>query len=154
MKRLLKRHSSGHHYFSLKDEQASIPAVLFRYEAMRLRFRPENGMKVVARGRVSSFPRTGQVQLYVSELLPDGVGALQVAFDQLKARLQKEGLISSLWQESAEGLPPRKYYSITDRGMECLAAMEEEWGRLLQAVEELKGGVGDGADLGEVSGAD
>ena len=72
----------------------------------------------------------------------------------LLRRLQKEGLISSLWQESAEGLPPRKYYSITDQGMECLAAMEEEWGRLLLAVEELKGGVGDGADLGEVSGAD
>ena len=107
-----KRHSSGHHYFSLKDEQASIPAVLFRYEAMRLRFRPENGMKVVARGRVSSFPRTGQVQLYVSELLPDGVGALQVAFDQLKARLQKEGLFDEKRKKPLPAMP-RKIALVT-----------------------------------------
>ena len=64
-----KAHSSGHHYMSLKDEGASINAVMFRSDAMRLKFRLENGMKVIVRARVSSFPRTGQVQLYISEVI-------------------------------------------------------------------------------------
>lgn len=87
-----KFHSSGHHYMTLKDEGAAINAVLFRSEAARLKFRLENGMKVIARGRVSSFPKTGQVQLYLTELIPDGVGALGLAFEQLKRKLQAEGL--------------------------------------------------------------
>lgn len=87
-----KAHSSGHLYFSLKDEGAVLSAVMFRGMASKLRFRPENGMKVLAYGRISSFPRSGQYQLYVNELQPDGVGALFVAFEQLKAKLQAEGL--------------------------------------------------------------
>lgn len=87
-----KAHSSGHHYFTLKDEGAAIPAVLFRSDAMRLKFRPENGMKVTVRARVSSFPRTGQVQLYVVDIVPDGAGALHLAFEQLKKKLMAEGL--------------------------------------------------------------
>lgn len=90
-----KAHSSGHHYMSLKDEGASINAVLFRSDAMRLKFRLENGMKVIVRARVSSFPRTGQVQLYISEVIPDGAGALNLAFEQLKAKLQAEGLFDA-----------------------------------------------------------
>ncbi|RKJ77560.1 exodeoxyribonuclease VII large subunit [Butyricicoccus sp. 1XD8-22] len=85
-------HPSGHHYFTLKDEGAAINAVMFRSDAARLRFRLQNGMKVVARGRVSSYPKSGQVQLYIAELMPDGAGALHVAFEQLKEKLYREGL--------------------------------------------------------------
>lgn len=67
-----KAHSSGHHYMTLKDENAAINAVMFRSDAMRLKFRLQNGMKVIVKARVSSFPRTGAVQLYVSEIIPDG----------------------------------------------------------------------------------
>ena len=77
-----KAHSSGHHYMTLKDRDAAINAVMFRSDAMRLKFRLENGMKVIVKARVSSFPRTGAVQLYVSEIIPDGAGALNLAFEQ------------------------------------------------------------------------
>ena len=87
-----KAYPSGHHYFSLKDAEGAIRCVMFRREAMGLRFRPENGMKVVAFGRVTVFPRDGQYQLYCSELTPDGVGDLHVAFEQLKQKLYQEGL--------------------------------------------------------------
>lgn len=87
-----KRYPSGHHYFSLKDEQGSLRCVLFRGEAVRLRFRPANGMRVVAFGRVSVFPRDGQYQLYCSELVQDGRGALDEAFERLRRRLEAEGL--------------------------------------------------------------
>ena len=94
-----KAHSSGHHYMSLKDADASINAVMFRSDAMRLKFRLENGMKVIVRARVSSFPRTGQVQLYISEVIPDGAGALNLAFEQLKAKLQAEGLFDPMYKK-------------------------------------------------------
>jgi len=87
-----KLHSSGHHYLTLKDEASCIRAVMFRGEAQRLRFRPENGMKVVVFGRLSVYPRDGQYQIYISDMLPDGVGALYLAFEQLKEKLGKEGL--------------------------------------------------------------
>ena len=87
-----KAHSPGHHYLTLKDEGASINAVLFRSDAARLKFRLQNGMKVIVRARVSSFPRTGAVQLYLSEVIPDGAGALNLAFEQLKNKLYAEGL--------------------------------------------------------------
>lgn len=87
-----KRYPSGHHYFSLKDEQGSLRCVMFRGEAARLRFRPENGMRVVAFGRVSVFPRDGAYQLYCSELMQDGRGALDEAFERLRRRLEGEGL--------------------------------------------------------------
>lgn len=87
-----KVYPSGHHYFSLKDAESSIRCVMFRREAMSLRFRPENGMKVVVSGRVSVFPRDGAYQLYCATMAPDGVGELAFAFEQLKNRLHKEGL--------------------------------------------------------------
>lgn len=107
-----KMYPSGHHYFSLKDEAGALRCVMFRQEAAALRFRPQNGMKVVAFGRVSVFPRDGQYQLYVSALTPDGVGDLHVAFEQLKARLAEEGLFD---EEHKKPIPryPRRIALIT-----------------------------------------
>lgn len=87
-----KVYPPGHHYFSLKDAEGAIRCVMFRREAVSLRFRPENGMKVIASGRVTVFPRDGQYQLYCDSLTPDGVGDLHVAFEQLKEKLYREGL--------------------------------------------------------------
>lgn len=102
-----KAHSSGHHYMTLKDEGASINAVMFRSDALRLKFRLENGMKVIVRARVSSFPRTGQVQLYISEVIPDGAGALNLAFEQLKRKLQAEGLFDPAHKKPIPACPQR-----------------------------------------------
>ena len=100
-----KAHSSGHHYLTLKDEGASINAVMFRSDALRLKFRLENGMKVIVRGRVSSFPRTGQVQLYLNEIVPDGAGALNLAFEQLKRKLEAEGLFDEAHKKPIPACP-------------------------------------------------
>ena len=107
-----KCYPSGHHYFSLKDEQGSLRCVMFRGDAVRLRFRPVNGMRVVAFGRVSVFPRDGQYQLYCTELLQDGRGALDEAFERLRRRLEAEGLFSP---ESKQPLPkyPKKIALVT-----------------------------------------
>ena len=102
-----KAHSSGHHYMTLKDEGAAINAVMFRSDAMRLKFRLGNGMKVIVRARVSSFPRTGQVQLYISEVIPDGAGALNLAFEQLKNKLQAEGLFDPAHKKPIPACPQR-----------------------------------------------
>jgi len=90
-----KLYPSGHHYFTLKDAGGAIRCVLFKGQAARLRFRPENGMKVLAVGRVSLYPRDGAYQLYCEALSPDGVGDLHVAFEQLKEKLLKEGLFDN-----------------------------------------------------------
>ena len=87
-----KHHSSGHMYFSLKDEQAVLRCVFFRQFNMRLAYRPEDGMKVLAYGELTVYEPSGQYELKIVELRPYGVGALQLAFEQLKARLQAEGL--------------------------------------------------------------
>lgn len=87
-----KLYPSGHHYFTLKDAEGSIRCVMFRGQASRLRFRPENGMKVLAMGRITVFPRDGAYQLYCDALTPDGIGDLHVAFEQLKEQLMQEGL--------------------------------------------------------------
>ena len=100
-----KAHSSGHHYMTLKDRDAAINAVMFRSDAMRLKFRLENGMKVIVRARVSSFPRTGAVQLYISEIIPDGAGALNVAFEQLKVKLAAEGLFAEAHKKPIPACP-------------------------------------------------
>ncbi len=85
---------SGHLYFSLKDEKSVLKAVMFASSARRLRFRPSDGMKVLCRGRISLYEASGQYQLYVEDMQPDGLGALNLAYEQLKARLEKEGLFS------------------------------------------------------------
>ncbi len=95
-------HRTGHFYFSLKDEGGVVRAVMFKGSAAKLKFVPENGMKVIARGRVSSFVRDGQYQLYCEDMEPDGIGALYVAYEQLKRKLEEEGLFS---EDSKRPLP-------------------------------------------------
>ena len=87
-----KMYPSGHHYFTLKDEGAALKCVMFKGNAMRLRFRPENGMQVIAMGKISVYPRDGAYQLYVSNMAMDGIGDLYAAFEQLKKKLAGEGL--------------------------------------------------------------
>ena len=77
-----KLYPSGHHYFTLKDAEGAIRCVMFKGQALRLRFRPENGMKVIAFGRITVFPRDGVYQLYCSDLTADGVGDLHIAFER------------------------------------------------------------------------
>ncbi len=87
-----KLYPSGHHYFTLKDESSALKCVMFKGNALRLRFRPENGMKIIAMGRVSVFPRDGAYQLYCTAMAMDGVGDLYAAFEQLKKKLAAQGL--------------------------------------------------------------
>ncbi len=99
-----KNHSAtGHFYFTLKDSASSVRAVMFRSYASRVRFIPENGMTVVVHGRISSFERDGQYQIYCDSMEPLGVGALWAAFEQLKKKLAKEGIFS---EEHKKALPP------------------------------------------------
>ena len=87
-----KLYPSGHHYFTLKDEASALRCVLFKGNALKLRFRPENGMKIIAMGKVSVYPRDGAYQLYCTALTMDGVGDLYAAFEQLKKKLAAQGL--------------------------------------------------------------
>ena len=90
-----KMYPSGHHYFTLKDEGGALKCVMFKGNAVRLRFRPENGMKVIAMGKISVYPRDGAYQLYCTAMAVDGVGDLHAAFEQLKAKLAAQGLFDS-----------------------------------------------------------
>lgn len=90
-----KLYPSGHHYFTLKDEGGALKCVLFRGNATHLRFRPENGMQVIALGKITVYPRDGAYQLYCSSMTVDGVGDLHAAFEQLKEKLGKQGLFDA-----------------------------------------------------------
>ena len=87
-----KIYPSGHHYFTLKDEASSLKCVMFKGNAMRLRFRPDNGVKVIAMGKITVYPRDGVYQLYCTAMAMDGIGDLYAAFEQLKAKLSAQGL--------------------------------------------------------------
>ena len=89
-----KLYPSGHHYFTLKDESSALKCVMFKGNALRLRFRPENGMKIIAMGKISVYPRDGAYQLYCTAMAMDGVGDLYAAFEQLKKKLAAEGLFA------------------------------------------------------------
>ena len=102
-----KIYPSGHHYFTLKDGEGALRCVMFKGSAMKLRFRPENGMQVIAYGRISVFPRDGAYQLYCSQLSPDGVGDLYVAFEQLKDKLYREGLFDEGHKKPLPRYPQR-----------------------------------------------
>ncbi len=100
-------YKTGHFYMTLKDQGSLIKAVMFKSRASGLKFVPENGMKVIARGRVASFVRDGQYQLYIDELEPDGVGALYIAFEQLKNKLAAEGLFREDVKRPLPKIPTR-----------------------------------------------
>ncbi len=100
-------HKSGHFYFTVKDETSRIAAVMFRSSASKLAFIPENGMKVIVGGRVSAYVRDGQYQIYVDTLEPDGVGALYIAYEQLKAKLGAEGLFDEAKKKPLPRFPMR-----------------------------------------------
>ena len=102
-----KIYPSGHHYFTLKDADSSVRCVMFKGSAMKLRFRPENGMGVLAMGRISVFPRDGAYQLYCTDMRMDGMGDLYVAFEQLKAKLMAEGLFDKSHKKPIPRFPQR-----------------------------------------------
>ena len=102
-----KMYPSGHHYFTLKDAEGALRCVMFKGQAMRLRFRPENGMKVVVTGRITVFPRDGAYQLYCDSMTPEGVGDLAVAFEQLKQKLYAEGLFDPAHKKPLPAYPQR-----------------------------------------------
>ena len=102
-----KYHTSGHMYMTLKDEQSVVRAVMFKSSAMRLKFVPEEGMKVIVFGRISVFESAGQYQVYIEQMQPDGVGALYVAFEQLKQKLEQEGLFSDEHKKKLPKFPEK-----------------------------------------------
>ena len=102
-----KMYPSGHHYFTLKDSQSALRCVMFRGDAVRMRFRPENGMQVIAAGRITVFPRDGQYQLYCVQLTPEGAGDLQLAFEQMKEKLAREGLFDEEHKKPLPKFPKR-----------------------------------------------
>ena len=118
---------SGHCYFSLRDEAASVRAVMFRSDARRLGFQPEEGMKVVVRCRVTLYERDGAFQVYVNDMFPDGIGSTQLAFEQLKAKLDKEGLFAS---EHKKPLP---------RFPQCIGLVTSKTGAALQDIRNVIG---------------
>ena len=122
------RHAkSGHCYFSLRDAQSSVKAVMFSRDAARLAFRPQDGMQVVVRCRVSLYERDGAFQVYVRDLMPDGVGAAQMAYEQLKARLAAEGLFRP---EAKRPLPPMP---------SCVGVVTSGTGAALQDIVQVIG---------------
>ena len=102
-----RAHDSGHLYFTLKDRDAQIRAVMFRSQARLLRFRPEDGMQIILRGRVTIYEGRGELQLSAEYLEPKGAGALQIAFEQLKAKLEAEGLFDPARKKPVPALPRR-----------------------------------------------
>ena len=102
-----KKYPSGHHYFSLKDEQGSLRCVMFRGDASRLRVQPANGMQIIAFGRITVFPRDGQYQLYCTELFAAGQGDLNAAFQRLKEKLDKEGLFDPAAKQELPAFPKK-----------------------------------------------
>jgi len=100
-----KLYPSGHHYFTLKDDGAALKCVMFRGNASRLKFRPENGMQIIAMGKIGVYPRDGAYQLYCSAIALDGVGDLHAAFEQLKAKLASQGLFDPQHKKKLPAYP-------------------------------------------------
>ena len=118
---------SGHCYFSLRDETSSVKAVMFRSDARRLGFRPEEGMKVIVRCHATLYERDGAFQVYVNDMFPDGIGSAQLAFEQLKAKLDREGLFAA---ERKKPLP---------RFPKCIGLITSKTGAALQDIRNVIG---------------
>ncbi len=131
---LKSNYSSGHMYFSLKDEVSSLRAVMFRFSASKLKFRPESGMKVVVHGKVSSYPVSGDCQIIIDDMQPDGAGALAIAFEQLKKKLSAEGLFDG---ERKKPIPkfPRSVGVITSASGAALHDIINVSGRRSPSIE-------------------
>lgn len=112
---------SGHMYFTLKDDKSQLKAVMFASYADRIKFKPEDGMKVICRGRISAYEKDGVYQLYVEDMQPDGVGALNLAYEQLKERLSKEGLFDDVYKKPIPKYPNKIGVATSDMG----AAIED-----------------------------
>ena len=127
-------YKTGHFYFSLKDAGGSVRAIMFRSSASKLKFKPENGMRVIVGGRVSVFPRDGQYQVYVDVMGPDGVGALYMAYEQLRAKLEKEGLFA---EERKKPLPrfPKRIGIVTSPTGAAIRDMLHITGRRFPSAE-------------------
>ena len=102
-----KIYPSGHHYFTLKDAESTLSCVMFKSSASKLRFRPESGMGVVVSGRVQVYNRDGKYQMYAQQITPEGIGDLQIAFEQLKAKLGEEGLFNEEYKKPIPAIPER-----------------------------------------------
>ena len=102
-----KAHTRGHFYFTLKDETSRINAIMFKFNADKLKFMPEDGMKVLVKGKVSVFESTGNYQIYIDEMLEDGIGNLHIAFEQLKKKLSEEGLFDEKYKKEIPKIPMR-----------------------------------------------
>ena len=124
---ILQRRSgrSGHCYFSLRDDACSVKAVMFRTDARRLAFRPEEGIRVVVRCRATLYERDGAFQVYVNEMFPDGLGAAQLALEQLKARLEKEGLFDPAHKKPLPAYP------------KCIGVVTSKTGAALQDIRNV-----------------
>ena len=118
---------SGHCYFTLRDEACSVKAVMFRSDASRLAFRPEEGMRVVVRCRATLYERDGAFQLYVNEMFPDGIGAAQLALEQLKTKLEKEGLFDTEHKKPLPAFP------------KCIGIVTSKTGAALQDIRNVIG---------------
>lgn len=112
---------SGHMYFTLKDDKSQIKAVMFSSYAQRLKFKPEDGMRVICRGRVSCYEKDGIYQIYVEDIQPDGIGALNLAYEQLKAKLAEEGLFSDIYKKPIPKYPSKIGIATSNMG----AAVED-----------------------------
>lgn len=112
---------SGHMYFTLKDENSQLKAVMFSSNASRLKFKPNDGMKVLCRGRISVYDKDGNYQLYVDDMQPDGIGTLAIAFEQLKEKLSKEGLFDEVYKKPIPKFPRKIGVATSDMG----AAVED-----------------------------
>ena len=122
-----RHYKSGHLYFTLKDENASIKTVMFRSQAQLLNFEPQNGMLVLVYGRATIYERDGAFQIYVNEMFPDGIGAAQLAFEQLKAKLEQEGLFA------VEHKKPLPTYP------KCIGVVTSKTGAALQDIRNVIG---------------
>lgn len=100
-----KAHTRGHYYFTIKDENSRINAIMFSFNASKLKFMPEDGMKILVKGKISVFESTGNYQIYVEEMLEDGVGNLHIAFEQLKKKLGEEGLFDPKYKKEIPKIP-------------------------------------------------